>query len=90
MKSFISYYLALCLCSGKQFLYQKTKKVNVGYFDWENPISDIQNRVLGMCKGMGFKELELDNLYFLNYEIFKMNFNFTNKKYTYTYYFLHP
>lgn len=64
MKSFISYYLALCLTSGKPFLFQKTKKVNVGYFDWENPVSDIQNRIKGMCAGMGFKPEQLDNLFF--------------------------
>lgn len=64
MKSFISYYLAMCLVSGKSFFHQKVKKSNVGYFDWENPISDIQNRINGMCQGMKFNKDELENLYF--------------------------
>lgn len=64
MKSFISYYLGLCLATGTQFLNIKTKKVNVGYFDWENPISDVKNRVLGICKGMQMECNKIDNFYF--------------------------
>lgn len=64
MKSFVSYYMALCLCKGINFLNQKTKKVNVGYFDWENPISDVQNRVKGMCKGLKLDLNSIDNLFF--------------------------
>lgn len=64
MKSFISYYLALCLSRGYDFLNQKTKRVNVGYFDWENPISDVQNRVKGMCKGLDINVKDIDNFYF--------------------------
>jgi len=64
MKSFISYYLGLCLVTGNPFLTQKTKKVNVGYFDWENPLSDVQNRVKGICKGMDFNMKEIDGFFF--------------------------
>jgi hypothetical protein len=64
MKSFISYYLGLCLATGTQFLNNKTKKINVGYFDWENPISDVKNRVLGICKGMNIDCSKIDNFYF--------------------------
>jgi hypothetical protein len=64
MKSFVSYYLALCMAQGKSFLNLKTKKINVCYFDWENPIGDIQNRVKGICKGMNFDVENLDNFYF--------------------------
>lgn len=64
MKSFISYYLALCISQGKDFFKQKTKKVSVGYFDWENPISDVQNRIRGICKGMDFDTTNINNFYF--------------------------
>ena len=64
MKSFVSYYLALCLATGSNFLNQKTKKVPICYFDWENPISDVQNRINGICKGMQFNKKEIDNFYF--------------------------
>jgi len=64
MKSFVSYYLALCMATGKDFLGQKTKKSNVCYFDWENPVSDVQNRIKGICKGMKFNTKEINNLFF--------------------------
>ena len=64
MKSFVSYYMSLCLSQGINFLNQKTKQVNVCYFDWENPISDVQNRIKGMCKGLNKELNEIDNLYF--------------------------
>jgi len=66
MKSFVSYYLGLCLATGNSFLNQKTKHVNVGYFDWENPISDIKNRILGICKGMNFNTSKIDNFHFFH------------------------
>lgn len=64
MKSFVSYYLALCMATGNDFLEQKTKKSNVCYFDWENPMSDVQNRIKGICKGMKFDMTKIDNLFF--------------------------
>jgi len=64
MKSFVSYYLALCIAQGKNFFNQKTKKVSVCYFDWENPIGDVQNRLKGICKGMDFNPEDLNNLHF--------------------------
>lgn len=64
MKTFISYYMGLCLATGKDFLNQKTKQVNVGYFDWENPMSDVQNRIKGMCKGLDIDITSIDNFYF--------------------------
>lgn len=66
MKTFVSYYLALCLATGKSFLNQKTKKVPICYFDWENPVSDIQNRVKGICAGMDFDCNSMENFYFFN------------------------
>lgn len=63
MKSFISYYLALCIAQGKPFLNQKTKKVPVCYFDWENPIGDVQNRINGICEGMNFDKSQIDNFF---------------------------
>lgn len=64
MKSFISYYLALCISTGSDFFKQRTKKVNVCYFDWENPVSDVQNRLKGICKGMEFDTSKIDGLFF--------------------------
>jgi hypothetical protein len=64
MKSFISYYIALCLATGTNMLNQKTKKVNVCYFDWENPFSDVQNRVKGICNGMNLNCEDIDSLFF--------------------------
>lgn len=64
MKSFVSYKLGLCLAAGKDFLNQKTKKVSVCYFDWENPLSDIQNRVKGLCKGLDIDMETMDNFFF--------------------------
>ena len=63
MKSFVSYYLALCIAQGKPFLNQKTKKVNVCYFDWENPISDVQNRISGICNGMNYNYEDLNGFF---------------------------
>lgn len=66
MKSFVSYYMALCLATGTPFLNQKVKKVNIGYFDWENPVSDIQNRIKGICEGMKFDINNINNFYFFS------------------------
>lgn len=63
MKSFVSYYIAMCVAAGKPFLNQKCKKVPVIYFDWENPISDVQNRLQGIMKGMDFTFEDLENFY---------------------------
>ena len=64
MKSFLSYYIAICMATGNNMLNQKTKKVNVCYFDWENPFSDVQNRVKGICNGLNINTSIIDSLFF--------------------------
>jgi len=66
-KSMLSYYLSLCIGSGKEFLGRKTKKSNVLYLDLENDNKTRKMRLPGMIKALNITdEPSIRFKYFIN------------------------